>query len=178
MLDRRRVDLVSADLPHQPHHHEAARLDLADAQELVGRVVRSSAEHARAGLSELQTHLGPQHRLVSIALREGPALRIPETLAEVLESQAAMIAADGVLYRDAICGAAAALGVDVALYLPGAETARAARALGVEAERMAEFLGAVGRELGPPWRKEHRSAAAAAIGVLGEYARLDRLPPS
>ena len=175
VLDRRRIELVAAGLPHQPYHHEAAELDTADAEQLVRRVAESAAAHSQAALSELRDDLGSQYRLVSIAVWEGPARPLPETFAEVQASQPAMLAADGVMYRKAICDAAADLGIEVALYPRGAETARAALALGIDVERVEAFLGDVGRALGPPWRKEHRSAAAAAIGVLGQYARLDAL---
>ena len=173
VLDRRRVELVDENLPHQPHHHEAVDLDPAEAEELVGRVAQSIVSNARASLLQLRADLGPQHRLVSIALSEGPARPIPETMAERLESQSALIAADGALYRDALCQAAAELEIDVALHPAGAETERAALALGVDAERGSALLADLGRELGPPWRKDHRSAAAAAIGVLARHAKLD-----
>ena len=61
---------------------------------------------------------------------------------------------------------------------PKDESERAAKALGVDAARVEAFLGEIGRGLGPPWRKEHRSAAAAAIAVLDQHARLDPLGPS
>ena len=178
VLDRRRVDLVSADLPSQPHHHEGAELDAAEVEALVRKVEQSVALHARAALSELRTDLGAEHRLVSIALREGPGHLRPDTLAEILESQTAMIAADGALYRDALRGAAAELGIATELIPPNGETERAAEALGIDAARVEALLGEIGRGLGPPWRKEHRSAAAAAIAVLDQHARLDPLGPS
>ncbi len=175
VLDRRRVDLVAPDLPSQPRHHEAVDLDLAEARELVDRVKRSAASCAHAALSRLRDDIGAKDRLVSIALREGRVGQVPDTLADVLTSQAAMIAADGALYLDALSRAAVELGIDVAWHPRGAELARAALALGVDSETVTAFLSDVGRELGPPWRKEQRSAAAAAISALGPRARLDGL---
>ena len=175
VLDRRRIELVAAGLPHQPYHHEAAELDAAEGEQLVRRVAESAAAHSQAALSQLREDLGSQYRLVSIALQEGPTQPLPEAFAEVQKSQAAMIAADGIMYRKAICDAARDLDIDVVQYPRGAETARAALALGIDPERVESFLTDVGRALGPPWRKEHRSAAAAAIGVLGQHARLDAL---
>ena len=156
----------------------AAELDAAEAEALVRVVEQSVALHARAALSELQADLGAEHRLVSIALREGPGRRRPDTFAEILESQTKMITADGDLYRDALRDAAAELGIEAELIPPKDETERAAEALGVDAGRVEALLGEIGRGLGPPWRKEHRSAAAAAIAVLDQHACLDPPGPS
>ncbi len=175
LLDRRRIELVAAGLPHQPYHHEVAELDTADAEQLVRRVAESAATHAQAALSQLRDDLGSQYRLVAISVWEGPTRPLPETFAEVQKSETALLAADGIMYRKALCDAARDLGIEVARHPRGAETARAALALGVDPARVEVFLGDVGRALGPPWRKEHRSAAAAAIGVLGQHARLDAL---
>ncbi len=175
VLDRRRVDLVSADLPSQPHHHEGAELDVAEAEALVRKVQQSVAAHTRTALSQLQADLGAEHRLVSIAVQEGPRHRRPTTFAEILESQTAMIAADGDLYRDALSEAAEEVGMEARLIPRKGETERAAQALGVDAARAEKLLREIGRELGPPWRKEHRDAAAAAIAVLARHSALS--PP-
>jgi hypothetical protein len=112
---------------------------------------------------------------VSITLEES-SRRVPDTLAEVLRSQAYMIAADGALYRDALASAATELGLKVAFHARGSESDGAARVLGVDDGELGTFLAEAGRALGPPWRKEHRNAAAAAIAALGDDERLR--PPS
>ena len=38
LLDRRRIKLVASDLPKLPHHHEAQKLPLEDALDLIERV--------------------------------------------------------------------------------------------------------------------------------------------
>ena len=186
VLDRRRVELVGADLSSQPHHHgsgrsslrEGAELEVAQAEALVREVEGSVAAHARTALSQLQADLGAEHRLVSIALQRGPRHRRPATFAEILESQNAMIAADGDLYRDRLCAAAEELGIAAELIPRKEESECAAQALGVDVARLETLLRELGRGLGPPWRKEHRSAAAAAISVLAQHTRLDPLGPS
>ncbi|MYD88420.1 MAG: hypothetical protein F4Y14_21025 [Acidobacteria bacterium] len=55
-LDRRRVELIDNGLPSAPYHHEALALDIGAAIDLVNRVRRSVAEHARAALSTLRAH--------------------------------------------------------------------------------------------------------------------------
>ena len=172
LVDRRRVELVGADVPSQPYHHEAADLELAEAEKLVRRVERSVASHARAALSKLRDELEPKHRLVALTLREEPAVRVPETIAAVLDSHAATIKADGTMYRAAIRNAAAELEIEVAPHPRATEIEGAARALGVDATRVQTFLRDLGRGLGPPWRKEHRNAAAAAVSDLAQRVPL------
>ncbi len=172
VLDRRRAELLDAGLPSQPYHHEGQELAVGVARELVARVARSAADRAHAALSGLASDLAPEERLVCIALREEPGRPVPDDIASVLRSQAASIAADGNLYRDAICSAAAALGIDVVRHRRGEEISRAARALDANEDRVESLLSALGRALGPPWQKEHRAAAAAAIAALAPHVDL------
>ncbi len=50
LLDRRRVELVAADLPKIPHHSEGQRLPLDEAVALVERVRVSAERHAVVAL--------------------------------------------------------------------------------------------------------------------------------
>ena len=165
VVNRRRIELIHRDLPTQPHHHEAQVLALDEARELVRRVTESIAESCRSALRPLVEELaGRGYRPVLIAIRAVP--ETPDDLRVVLENQAASIAADGALYLRGLAGAAAELGVEVRPYTRADAEARAARALGVETAEVPAFLKSLGEGLGPPWSKEHRIAAAAAIGAL------------
>ena len=161
VVDRRQVALVGDGVPSQPYHHEGQELPLAEAEALVARVEQSVRAHARAALEAIRKDIAPDHRLVGIALREGPDRPLPRTVAEVLRSQKTAIDADGALYTDGLCAAATALDVHVTLHPRGPDDAGVAR-----------FLREVGRALGPPWHKDHRSAAARAIGALPKHAKL------
>jgi hypothetical protein len=105
-----------------------------------------------------------------VALRSGGDRPLPGTVAGVLASHSAMHAAEGQLYRDAWADAAADRGVAVALHARGDALGGAAALLGTTAERLGTAVSALGRELGPPWQKEHREAAAAALGELSRHA--------
>src|SRR5271167_3833568 len=52
LLDRRRVELVDEDLPKIPHHSEAQRLPIDEAEALVERVRGSAERHAKLRLGE------------------------------------------------------------------------------------------------------------------------------
>jgi hypothetical protein len=114
----------------------------------------------------------PPWTVAALALRARGGRPLPGTVAGVLASHAAMHAAEGQLYRDALAEAAAELGLDVVVHPRGAAVAEAASALGVDAARVDGLVGALGRTVGPPWQKEHREAAAAALAELARCTRV------
>lgn len=164
LLDRRKVVLIDGDLPIAPYHHEALELGLDDAAELVRRVRRSVDACARAALATLlETH--PAGKLV---LPASPYPRLPERLEDVLRSRPMTNAADGMLYREALAEAATALGLGVRRVPRKADPVTlAAEALGLDEAAVNAHVARFGREAGPPWRKDHKLAAAAAMWGLG-----------
>jgi hypothetical protein len=175
VVDRRRVELIEPGLPRQPYEHDTLDLNTADAERLVRAVRESAAHRAERALSLLQSSLGALGQIVSIALREPTLARLPRTVAEAHASRSVMVRADGMLYHDALCGAAASLGIGVAMFARGAERQQAAEAVQVPVERMDQFLDSLRTSLGPPWQQDHQAATARAIAALGKSARL-RLP--
>lgn len=162
LLDRRRVELVDAELPGMPHHVEGQSLPLAQAVGLVARVRVSAERHAALALAALEAELGVR----AIALR---ALQpVPPTVEERLTDYKARNVADWVMYRNVLADAARARGWAVHWYDAKHVLDEAAMVLGcadVEAQ-----LKDVGRVVGRPWAKEHRMALAAAI-VAGSKPR-------
>lgn len=167
-LDRRRVGLLGKGLPSAPYHHEALELDVETATDLVNRVRRSVAEHARAALSTLLAAC-PARALI---LPASPYDRLPDSLEEVLRSPPLTYAADGMLYRESLAAAAAELGLEVRRYPRKTDLmVLAAEALGVDAAEVTATIARFGRQAGTPWRKDHKLAAAAALWVLGPRIR-------
>ena len=167
-LDRRRVALIDEDLPIAPYHHEALELDIGKATELVRRVRRSVSEHASAAISGVLA----SHRARVLILPESPYDRLPDSLEEVLSSHSMTNAADGMLYRESLAEAAAKLGMQVQRYARKSDpTVLAAEAMGVDVAAITALIAQFGREAGPPWRKDHKQAAAAALSVLGPRLR-------
>ena len=168
VADRRRIDLVDEGVESQPFHHADPGATPEQVAPLVERVRASLAAKALAGLSELHETPGP---LLAVALED--ALRdVPADLAEVLGNSQLRIAADGALYLDAIRAAAEKLGAHVLTLPRGSEVERAAEALRADEDQVDTLCADLGREIGPPWRKEHRKAAAAAIAALGSKRKL------
>ncbi len=67
VLDSRRVDLVDEDLPSIPHHHEAQKLPLDQALELVERVRLSAERHSRLRFEALEAVMPSKIRGAALA---------------------------------------------------------------------------------------------------------------
>ena len=174
-LDRRRVRLIDKGLPSAPYHHEALEMDLEAATDLVNRVRRSVAEHARAAMSTMLEACRAQ----ALILPASPSDRLPDLLEEVLRSRPLTNAADGMLYRESLAKAAAHLGLEVRRYARRSNPMRlAAEAMGVDVATVTALIARFGQEAGTPWRKDHRMAAAAALSVLGPRIRHGSVAPS
>ena len=157
LLDRRRVELVDADLPKIPHHSEGQALPLQDAVALVERVRVSAERHAKLALDAVAMTVPA--RILGIALRQCPAL--PPTIAERIQDYRAQNVADWVMYRRALAAAAQARAWAVHWYDAKNVFPAASQALHI-ADIEAHFLQ-LRKSVGPPWSKDHKIAMAAAI---------------
>lgn len=169
LLDRRRIALTH-DLPTHPYHHEASwavgrylnspwarPISLVDAMALVERVHVAAARGARASLEEMAATLPAP--ITSIAIRTCPEL--PPTIEERIADTRTANIADSIMYRQALASAAEARGWTVRWYDRKQALRDAAAAIG--RKDVDAFLSAMGRSVGPPWRADHKLAAAAAI---------------
>lgn len=170
VVDRRRLELVEPGVPSQPYHHEAVGMPLPEAENLVALVRESVMRTTLARVSELCDELQPSCTIVAMTLRNPPLPYVPVTVAEAHASYPVTCRADAMMYHAALCTAARRLDIAVELHDRGDEVVRAADRLGATPERLEDFIQAAGRMLGPPWRKEHRLAAAAAIAALADRA--------
>jgi len=157
ILDRRRVELVDADLPKIPHHSEGQGLPLDEAVALVGRVQESAERHAKLELDAVARTV--PGRILGVALRQCPEL--PPTIAERIKNYRTSNVADWMMYRKALAAAAEARGWAVHWYDAKKVFAAASQALGIQ-DFDAHFLQ-LRRSLGPPWNNDHKLAMAAAI---------------
>jgi hypothetical protein len=162
VLDRRRVLLCDPELPRQVYH-AAVGLDLAEAGNLIAEVERSaaaSAEHELAGIVARLSADG--HRICGVAVAVGTA-QLPADLTTILGLHTLLHAAEGELYRDALADAADAAGLPVLRFAGKTLLAQAQAATG---RPIADTLADLGHGLGPPWAKDQKEAAAAALLVL------------
>jgi hypothetical protein len=168
VLDRRRVELVDpADVywAKQPYH-AAEGLDREDARDVVKRAVaaakKSAAREMRAALARARE---AGQDVEACAVLAGTPM--PEwTVDEILAVHFRMHKAEGVLWSDALLGAARACEVRCAAVLEKQLAAEAKRALGVSAAATTKKIASIGREIGPPWGADQKKAALAACIAL------------
>jgi hypothetical protein len=174
LVDRRRAGLVGPGLASAPYHHEGLALPLDKVEPIIRETRASVDEHCRRVLEALASSL----RVDAIVIQESPYAELPDSVARVFSSRALTCAADGMLYREAIATQAAAIGLAVHRTPRKSDRmAAAARALGWSVAEVAAVVARFGQEVGVPWRKEHREAAASALAVLAAGDGAARLEP-
>ena len=153
VLDRRRVELVDpADVywAKQPYH-AAEGLDREDARDVVKRAIaaakRSAVREMRAALARAREAELAIAACGVVAGAPMPAWSVDEILAVHFR----MHKAEGVLWSDALLGAAAACEL---------------RAVAVREKKPEDRIARLGKALGPPWGADQKQAAAAALASL------------
>jgi len=157
LVDRRRIELVDADLPRLPHHHEAQALPLDQAVSLIERVRASAQRHAALGLDAVARAVSEP--ICGVALRV--LQRLPETTAERIHDYRSQNVADWVMYREALAGAAESRGWPVHWYDAKTVLDAASASLGIRS--LDPLFLNLRRSLGAPWGKDHKVAMAAAL---------------
>jgi hypothetical protein len=146
VLARQRVTLIDGALPRQPYHAASdGGMSLAEASRLIAKVELAAERAARAATRDAAKGFGAD--AVAVV---GGGRAIPRELERILASHPLLHAAEGALYEEAVAEAARANGLRVELVPPGDLVVSGA-------------LDALGRQIGPPWQKDHKLAAAAAL---------------
>jgi hypothetical protein len=164
VADRRRVELVDADLPAAPIHHRGGAHDMLGTSEplddselvaLVAQVRESATSLTRSALDDLVTEVGS---IRSISLRDWPD-DFPTDIASQrrapFESQV-----DSLMYRQVFAELAAERGWVEHRFDASTVEAEAAKILG---ERAEDVLYGPRKVVGAPWNRDHRAALAAII---------------
>jgi hypothetical protein len=151
---RRRVELVDDTLPRQPYHAAAeSGLSLGEGEALVARVAEAAASGAARATAAAVEEFG-----VGAVAVVGGGRNIPDAFERVLHSHALLHAAEGKLYEEACVEAAARCGLPVEL-------------VGAKNLVVDPAVDTAGKGLGPPWQKDHKLAASAALASVARLSR-------
>jgi hypothetical protein len=162
VLDRRRIRLSHSDDTLEAEvYHRAAELSASKASALVSEAKKSALAHALAALQDL-AHFRP----LAAAGVVMSAVTVPEDLTAILRSHPLIHTAEGALYREALADASRKCGLEI-VRIPRRDLAsRFASVLGKGEEHAREWLTVAGKELGPPWARDQKDAAMAALVAL------------
>src|SRR5437016_173610 len=170
VIERRRVAITTPGTPGatQPYHF-AENLELPEAEKFLGNCFSTSVRLASAALRELIDELRNRHYSVvgsAILLASGRPL---PPLSNILASHALIHAAEGEFFREAVGKACKGLDLAVTGIRERDLDECLRKEFGQAAGRMQHQVSILGRSLGPPWTKDQKTAALAALAVLGNH---------
>jgi hypothetical protein len=152
-------------------YHAAQGLDPADARALVKRSIASAHRLATDGIREAARRCAQVgHELSGCAVLVGTGM--PNwTTDEILAVHVRMHKAEGELFRDALVAGARACGLEPTTLPEKSALDDAARMLGLTRAHLDARLATLGKSAGPPWGKDQKEAAAAALVALKSIRR-------
>ena len=164
VLDRSQIQLLP-DGDWAPYH-AAEGLPAEDARESVRRSIASAHRMAEDGIHNARERLvAAGHDVVGCGILIGAGMPAWST-EEILAVHVRMHKAEGELFRDVLVAGARACGLAVTTLRDKTALDDAAAAVRSSRAELEALLVALGKTVGPPWGKDQKEAAAAAIAAL------------
>ena len=167
VIERRRVAIINPGTSgaKQPYHF-AQSLELPEAEKFLGNGFAASKRLASAALADVVSELrGRQYRIVGSAVLLASGRPLPP-LSKILTSHALIHAAEGEFFREAFSKACEGLDLSVTGLRERDLEECVQTTFGKAATRMWQQISTLGHSLGPPWTKDQKTAALAALVVL------------
>jgi hypothetical protein len=168
ILDRRRLTVIPPETrgAKQPYHF-AEGLEFSRAEKFINRCFAASLKLASAALHQAADELRKrQYRVTGTAVLRASGRPLPP-LANILSSHALIHAAEGEFFRDIIFKACEGLDLAVTGIRERDLEDHLQKEFGRATPRMHQQVSEAGRSLGPPWTQDQKTAALAALAVLG-----------
>jgi hypothetical protein len=167
VLLRNRVDMADPHLQgsKQPYH-EIEGLPLLEAAKRLERFRSTAKVMACEAIRALLESIGRSEREPRVAGILDSSGRQGDTLAATLASHALIHTADGNHFREALEGGCRQFGISVTRVRQADLVGRAASVLRKPAAKLEATIQALGREIGPPWGADQKSAALLAWLLL------------
>jgi hypothetical protein len=167
VVDRRRIVITDATIPGatQPYHH-AASMGLQESESHIANCAALSKRLALAAIQQVVRELdGRQYRVVGSAVLLASGRALP-SLAKILAAHPLIHTAEGEFFRNSIRNACERLKISVEAIRERELEERMKAAFGNSASQMQREIATAGSSIGPPWTKDHKAAALAALLVL------------
>jgi hypothetical protein len=166
VVQKGRFELIDETCHAQPYHHESLDLGLAEGDRLVRQTTDVARQCAQLGLGHVAEEVTEDGECTVIAIRHPPLVEWPLPLADVHASRETLAEADAMLYHRAISESASGQGLRVCHFSREDVVEKAAVALGMTTDALAEELQSQAKVFGPPWRHDQLLAAGGAIVAL------------
>ncbi len=152
-------------------YHATEGLGPADARESVRRSIASAHRLATSGIREAARRFTDAgHELCGCAVLVGTGMPDWST-DEILAVHVRMHKAEGELFRDVLVAGARACDLELTTLRDKSAIDDATKMLGLTRARLDAQLATLGRSAGPPWGKDQKEAAAAALVALKHAKR-------
>jgi hypothetical protein len=152
-------------------YHAAEGLDPAEARDSVRRSIASAHRLATSGIrAAAQRFAEAGHELCGCAVLVGTGMPNWST-EEILAVHVRMHKAEGELFRDVLVAGVRACELELTTLPDKAALDDATKMLGVTRAGLDAYLAALGKSAGPPWGKDQKEAAAAALVALKHAKR-------
>ncbi len=147
-------------------YHAAAELPLEAARQSVERDIASAHALAARGIGDVAASLRKAgYEVAGGGVLVGPGM--PRwTTEQILAVHIRMHQAEGELFRDVLVAGTRACGLVLTTLREKSALDDAAAAIGVSRARLAAQITDLGQAAGPPWGKDQKEAAAAALAAL------------
>jgi hypothetical protein len=170
VLGRKRIVVAALDTPGaiQPYHF-AVRLAVSEQEKYLADCAASSSSMAAAAIAEFTGELeGRHYSVVGAAVLAASGRALP-SLEKILAAHALIHTAEGEFFRHAVHIAFAELKIPITVIRERELGHRAHLVFGEKAGQLERTIAAMGSEIGPPWNKDHKSAALAATLLSAGY---------
>jgi hypothetical protein len=167
ILDRRRIATADPAIAgtKQPYHH-ASQLELAEAEKYLASCTATSTRMASRAIEEVVRELeGRRYRIVGASVLLASGRPLPP-VAKILASHPLIHTAEGEFFRNAARRGCGDLQIPVTAIRERELDMQAEAAFGNEASRVGASIANLGSSIGPPWTKDHKTAALAAVMIL------------
>jgi len=170
VIDRRRIELAHEEWAKQPYH-AAEGLKSEAARDLVERGVEAAR---RMAAREIEAAIARErergHEVTACGVLVGEPM--PDwTVHEILAVHFRMHKAEGELFRDALVRAAKACRLKLIAIPEKLLSTHAQRVVRTSENSLVTTIAQLGKPLGPPWGRDQKDAALAALVALEHRSR-------
>jgi hypothetical protein len=167
ILDRRRIVTADPEMPGavQPYHY-AMNLKLPESEKHIANCAVASTRLAVAVINGLVAELNARHyRVVGSAVLLASGRSLPP-LEKILAAHPLIHTAEGEFFRHTVIQACEDLQIPVTAIRQRDLDERAKAAFGKLASEVQGSIEGLGKTIGPPWTKDHKTATLAAALLL------------
>jgi hypothetical protein len=167
VIDRRRVELIEdGEMWAKQPYHAAEELEPDEARSVVKSGIESGRRVALGRMREAIARIRrSKHEIAGCGVLV-PNLMPDWSTDEILAVHFRMHKAEGVLFPDALCRAARACNVPLVAIPEKRLDELAEKQLAMPPDHSMKIVATLGKSVGPPWGKDQKNAALAAMIVL------------